>query len=183
MERWLAAVPGTGSLTNRSAVRTWSITETEGRTGLLQLRRDAYVLRADAAGTVAAINYDPGEIVPAGDSVVVVLVEQTSRVLGYLPEVNAGDVTAGMTVYLSSATRAGEIVPGEVVAMVPEIMAMPSQGSPFLNRSVRGRTVIIEPEEPGAFVPGESVKIQLTRPILSVMKDWILGRSKRDGST
>lgn len=150
--------------------------DAETRTGLLRLRRRNYVLRARSAGIVADIGYDPGEVVPAGDTVVTVLVTETAQVVAYLPEANAGEVAVGDDVYLSSATRGGRIVPGHVTAIVPEIMAMPNQVNPFINRAFRGRRVIIKADDQDYFLPGESLKVQLGRPLISRLFDFLLGR-------
>jgi len=138
--------------------------------GWLSIRRNTYVLRARFAGLVVSINHEPGEVISAGEGVVTLLTEGTTKVVGYVPETNINDIHVGMTVYLAR-TSGGEIIPANVVALVPEVMGLPNRLSAFQGQTLRGQRAILVPEQPYPLVPGESITIQLQKPLHTLLAE------------
>ena len=134
------------------------------RLGLLKLRRDLYVLRAQQDGVISRIEKEPGEVVQAGEPILSLVVEGSQFVIGFLPEWNAYDIEVGREVVLRSPVgRRGEI-PATVTALGPEILALPGRVSPLPGQPMRGRRIILVPADPNAFLPGESVSIHVFEP-------------------
>ena len=125
------------------------------------------VLRANSDGVVSEIYYHPGSVVPAGMPIMTVVKSGPQQVIGFLSEINARSISLGMTAYLKSMTGQGPVVRARVTALLPDIATLPNRVSPFPTQTYRGRRVILEPVEPGNFLPGESVSIELQRPWLS----------------
>lgn len=148
------------------------------RLGLLDLRRRSYTLRSSTDGVVSRINNEVGDVVQAGASVVSVVAEGAQRIIGFLPEYNARAVREGMTAYVTRSTGGGGVVEARVVALVPEIVALPTRVNPTPSQSLRGRRVILVPSEPGDFLPGEGVAIYFERPLLTALAD-LLGWGKK----
>ncbi len=125
------------------------------------------VLRANSDGIVSEIYYHPGSVVPAGMPIMTIVKDGPQQVIGFLSEVNARSIALGMTAYLKSVNGEGTVVRARVIALLPDIATLPNRVSPFPTQTYRGRRVILEPVEPGNFLPGESVSIELQRPWLS----------------
>lgn len=137
------------------------------RLGLLNMRREAYTLRARCGGTVSAVYQQPGNVVLEGTPIVTIVAAGPRRVVGYLPESNAMAVREGQEAYVSRAAGGFGAVRAKVMAMMPEVAALPMRISPFPDRVYRGRRVMLELVEPNDFLPGESVSIRLSRPWLT----------------
>jgi multidrug resistance efflux pump len=137
------------------------------RLGLLELRREAYVLRAGADGTVSELLHEPGDVVSAGMPIMVVVIDSAPQVVGFLPEANARDISVGMTAYLRSTSGRGAIVRARIAALLPDIATLPTRVSPFPTQVYRGRRVVLVPTDPNDFLPGESVSIELQQPWFS----------------
>ena len=134
------------------------------RLGLLRQRRDLYVLRARQNGIISRIEKEPGEVVQAGEPILSLVVEGSQFIIGFLPESNAYDVEVGQAVMLRSPVGRRQEVPATVTALGPEILALPGRVSPLPGQTARGRRIILVPENPGAFLPGESVSIHVFGP-------------------
>jgi HlyD family secretion protein len=141
----------------------------QGELGLVQLRRNSYTLRAREEGTVSQIYSQPGDVVQGGTPVMTVVSKRVGQITGFLPESNARHVAVGMTVYLAHAVESGSVIRGRIVALTPEILALPNRVNPSPNQGLRGRRVIILPEEGHDFLPGEGISIELERPWLTLM--------------
>ena len=148
------------------------------RLGLLELRRQSYTLRSSTDGVVSRVNNEVGDVVQAGAAVVEVVADEVRRIIGFLPEYNARAVKEGMTAYVTRSTGGGAVVEARVVAMVPEIVALPTRVNPVPSQTLRGRRVLLVPTGPADFLPGEGVAIHFERPLLTALAD-LLGWGKK----
>lgn len=139
------------------------------RLGLLDLRRASYALRAGSDGIVSRLYHGAGDVVQGGIPIMTLVQEGVQRVIGFLPEHSAQDVTVGMPVYMTRAVGGGPVFSGKVTALVPEIMALPTRASPVPAQTWRGRRVIIDPLGPNDLLPGEGVSIYFERPWLTML--------------
>ena len=137
------------------------------RLGLLDFRREAYVLRAGSDGIVSELFHTPGSVVPAGIPIMTLVIDSARQIVGYLPEANARDISVGMIAYLKSTSGRGAVVQARVSALLPDIATLPTRVSPFPTQVYRGRRVVLVPTETDDFLPGESVSIELQTPWLS----------------
>lgn len=138
-----------------------------GRLGLLRLRRERYRMYADFDGEVSRVFHSPGETVLAGDPILIVVGRNVTGAEGFIPESTIADVRPGMTVFVTTTARLTESVQGRVVAITPDVMTLPGLANPIPQRTLRGRRVVVEFEEPAPFVPGESVIIQFEKPFIT----------------
>lgn len=168
-------VTGTAApATNMAGQADLDLEESKQRLGLLDLRRQSYVLRAGANGIVSRIDHQPGDVVQAGIPILSLVVDGVQRFVGFLPEYSAHEVTEGMEAYVSR-TAGGPIVRARVLAAIPEILNLPNRVNPFPAMPVHGRRVVLAPEEPNDLLPGEGVSIYFRRPWLSMFLDRLRG--------
>ena len=150
----------------------------ENRLNLLQRRRERYRMYADFDGEVSRIFHSPGETVLAGDPILVVVGLEIAGAEGFIPESTMADVRPGMPAYVATTARLGPSIQGRVVAVTPDVMALPGRANPLPQRTLRGRRLVVRFEEPSPFVPGESVIIQFDKPLIArLLKHWPGNRS------
>ena len=118
---------------------------------------------------MSRIASEAGDVVQGGVSILTVVSKKPGQVVGFLPESNARHLAVGMKAYLTRTIDGGPVVSAHIVALTPEILGLPNRVNPFPNQSFRGRRVILTPDEPNDFLPGESVSIELDRPWLSML--------------
>lgn len=134
---------------------------------LLRLRRERYRLYAEFDGVVSRVFHSAGETVLAGDPVLTVVGYKITGAEGFLPEATVADIRPGMNVYVTTTARLSDSVRGHIVAVTPDVMALPGRANPIPQRVLRGRRVVVDFDEPAPFIPGESVTIQFERPLLT----------------
>jgi len=130
----------------------------------LEMKIEACKLRAYKDGVVSRIYYYPGNIVPAGETVVANVVKTQPRIIGFLSEYNARDVTVGMKAFLTPVSGYGPVIEANVSAITPEIYSLPTRAQPVAGQSARGRRVVISVTGENELLPGESVEIRFSRP-------------------
>jgi HlyD family secretion protein len=138
---------------------TKAIFETINERRNLQL--DNYILRAARDGIVSRVFHRPGDVVQAGDAVLRVVEEKPQRVIGFLPEVYLGEINAGDEMRIWEMSRASVSYPSTVLAIAPEVRALPGRVSPIRDQGVRGRNVIMQINGEHHLVPGQTVRITL----------------------
>jgi multidrug resistance efflux pump len=172
LRQWLEGL-GAGTNTGFSAAPP----EAE-RLGLLELRRRRYTLRAGAAGCVSRVLHQPGDVVSAGQPIVRLVVRGSHRVIGFLPETNARDLTLGMEVFITKRRGGGHSIPATVTALGPEILGLPGRISPIPGQTVRGRRVVFTPGTQIDLLPGEAVSVRVVVP----WREWLFGRRATESS-
>jgi len=133
------------------------------RQRLLQMRLDGYSLRALRDGTVSRVFKQPGEVVAAGETVLRLVAGGNGRIVSFLPEGQARDVLAGDQAYVESSRSASRRVRATVTVVGPDILTHPGRVSLIRGQPVRGRRLIVTPEEDHGLIPGETVSIWLSR--------------------
>ncbi len=164
MEVWLSSEAVVAE-TNSVDILAWDLETGRRRIGLLHLRREAYILRAQADGMVAQIFHEAGEVGQAGMPIVSLIHKGTEQVIGYLAESSAHEVTIGMPVFIRANREGSTMLKGEVISMLPESLGLPRRLNPFPGRTFRGRHVIIDVEENNELLAGEAVTISLEEPL------------------
>lgn len=154
--------------------------ETAEQVRLLDVQIEACNLRARDDGIVSRIYYYPGSTVAEGSPVVASVVSGEPRVIGFLSEYNARDVTVGMKAYLTPVSGHGPVIEAEVVALTPEIYTLPSRASPISTQVARGRRVVLKVDKDCGLLPGEGVEIHVHRPWTTRLA-WTLFGEKDKG--
>lgn len=154
--------------------------EAAGRARLLDVQIEACSLRALEDGIVSRIYYYPGNMVPKGDTVLSTVVSGEPRVIGFLSEYNARDVTVGMKAYLTTVSGYGPVVEAEVMALTPEIYSLPARVSPVVSQASRGRRVVLKIENDCDLLPGEGVEIHFHRPWTSRLIWSLFGEKDKE---
>jgi multidrug resistance efflux pump len=125
---------------------------------LLELRRKNFTLRATRDGTVSTILHNPGDIVAAGDPVLQVI-PLSASVVGFLPEIQLGELTVGQRMLIKRMSGRGTSVGAVVESIGPEVQTLPGRISPIRGQPLRGRRVMLKLDALHDFIPGETVKI------------------------
>jgi len=130
---------------------------------LLQMRRDGYFLRAQRDGTISRVFKQPGEVVAAGEVVLRLVAGGNGRIVSFLPEGQARNVSVGDQGYVESVRSASRRIRATVTVVGPDIVTHPGRVSLIRGQPVRGRRLILTPEEDHGLIPGETVSIRLQR--------------------
>jgi HlyD family secretion protein len=125
---------------------------------LLELRRKNFTLRATRDGTVSTILHNPGDIVAAGDPVLQVI-PLSDSIVGFLPEIQLGELTVGQRMLIKRMSGRGTSVGAVVESIGPEVQTLPGRISPIRGQPLRGRRVMLKLDALHDFIPGETVKI------------------------
>ncbi len=184
MEAWLSSdvmVPDT----NDVSILEWDLETGRRRIGLLHLRRESYILRAQADGMVAQVFHEAGEVGQAGTPILSLIHADTEQVIGYLAESSSHEVTVGMSLFVKANRKNSVPIQGRVISMLPEILGLPNRLNPLPGRTFRGRHVIISLEEENDFLAGEAVTISLEKPLferwLQAIHAWITSDAEKEG--
>lgn len=139
----------------------------------LRARRQEYVLRSPAAGIVSQVMFRPGDAVAAGTPVIVVIETPSTRVIGFIPEINAREAKARQAVSVERMYGLGTSYPATVTSLEPAIRGLPGQVNPVPGRVMRGRRIYCELTGPTDLLPGETVQIRLRSPFWAPLeKVW-----------
>jgi multidrug resistance efflux pump len=124
----------------------------------INMRRETYALRATRDGVVSLILHTPGGIVAAGDPVLQVI-PLSDSVVGFLPEIQLGELTVGQRMLIKRMSGRGTSVGAVVESIGPEVQTLPGRISPIRGQPLRGRRVMLKLDALHDFIPGETVKI------------------------
>ena len=124
----------------------------------INMRRETYALRATRDGVVSRILHTPGGIVAAGDPVLQVI-PLSDSVVGFLPEIQLGELTVGQRMLIKRMSGRGTSVGAVVESIGPEVQTLPGRISPIRGQPLRGRRVMLKLDALHDFIPGETVKI------------------------
>lgn len=158
-----------GRLTPGSGV----VAASQQRVNLLKLRKEGYTIRARRGGLVSQIRHLPGDVVPAGDPVVVTVVMDEQRFIGFVPEWRVYHWTVGDRARVFRRSAPTTFHRAHVVSVAPEIMALPGRVSPIQGQPVRGRRLVLVPDSPAEFIPGEEVIIDVEVPKWKGYVEWL----------
>jgi multidrug resistance efflux pump len=126
----------------------------------LALKRNAYVLRATRDGVVSRIFHEAGDVIAAGEPILRLVGQRSSRIVGFLPEIHLTDLSVGQEVSVWRGTGSGARVTAVVSSIAPEVQSLPSRVSPIPGEPLRGRRVILSITDDHDFVPGETVQVR-----------------------
>lgn len=167
--RWMSGPDAqplpTGVATNLPAGTQAELALRQETMGLLQLRRQAYTLRAMRAATVSRVRRAPGEIVRAGEEIMTIVYHGDHTITGYLPESNMNELQVGQLVYITRSAKLSAPIYAHVRDLGPEVMGLPGRVSPVPGQTLRGRRVVLEPDGDADLLPGETVGIHLRPPL------------------
>jgi multidrug resistance efflux pump len=157
---------GKGGITNYQAVAQAQ------RVAGLEARRRECILRSPADGVVAQVMFRAGDVVMAGTPVAIVVEQPSARVIGFIPEINAHEVSLGQVVRVERMYGVGVSYGAQVTAMEPAVRGLPGQVNPVPGRVMRGRRVYCHLKEPTDLLPGETVQIRLATPFWAPLSDY-----------
>jgi multidrug resistance efflux pump len=156
-------------------------TKEPGAEGSLPEMRAAYTLRAQSAGTVGSIAYQPGSVVPAGEPVVTIIRDVPPTIVGYMLERETVDLHPGQTVYIYDVEARQVPLQGTISTLSPYIGPVPILSARSASEILRGRQVTIVPDDYDfPFTPGAAVRISVAAPrrlsTIEDLKSWIASR-------
>jgi HlyD family secretion protein len=130
---------------------------------ILRKERENMTLRAARSGGVYRIEKEPNEIVRTGEAVVRIVAEPT-HIVGFLPQDEAGRVSAGDTLWVASSADRHTAYASKVIAVSPRMSNTPDRASPLPNKMLRGREITLTLPEEMTWVSGQTVVINLKKP-------------------
>ncbi len=139
-----------------------AMTVQEVRIEKVQLAIGRLVLRAPAAGALAAIFHRDGEVVAAGEPVASIVEPRSGAVVAYLPETRiraAADIVAGDEVALRRAGTAGPGLAGAVASVGASVERLPLRLDPAAAVPGWGLAVRISLPDSLKAMPGERFEV------------------------
>ena len=124
-----------------------------------QAQKESYTLRATRDGVVSRIYGEPGDVINLGQEIVRLVTEKSTHIIGFLPEVNLGDLAVGQKTRVYRKSGSKNVYSAVVVSIAPEIQALPARVTVIKGQSIRGRRIILQIEGEHDMVPGETVRI------------------------
>jgi HlyD family secretion protein len=125
-------------------------------------------LEARAAGVVAEVLHQPGDVVETGDPVVRISNVSTARIIAFMPEEKRMDIAEGERCKII-ATTSRNVYQGEVKTVTADIRKLPVFTG-FGDQILRGRRIVIQLDDGLELVPGEQVVVV---PDVSVLDQWM----------
>jgi len=156
-------------LARREAMQARWTGETDG--GWLARIRDEYTLRVQHDGVISTVHVRPGQVVETGIPVVTLLVDQSPRVIGFLPEWDLQPVVAGQRMHMMR-TAGGPVLEGRVVSISPEMRTWAADVSPVPGRVMRGREFVVEVVDEADLLPGEAMTLYTERRWWEALQFW-----------
>ncbi|MEI6655274.1 MAG: HlyD family efflux transporter periplasmic adaptor subunit [Verrucomicrobiota bacterium] len=127
--------------------------------------RENHTLRAASAGSIWLINFQEGEVVAAGATVVEIIKHVAPTVEAFVPETLTIQVTVGQEFRVSTLTAPNQYYRATLTAITPQVVGQIDKANIMVNRVIRGRRLLLTPIEKSTLLPGESVMIeQLPKP-------------------
>jgi multidrug resistance efflux pump len=119
---------------------------------------------------VARVQAQPGDVVQAGQEVARIVSENSTRVIGFLPEVFLGSVKKGDQAVIWRE-RDGKSFVASVESIAPDVRTLPGRITPMKAQTMRGRRVVLKISDPADLTPGETVRIKPhTQPFSYIRK-------------
>jgi len=142
----------------------------KAKLAMLNLQIESYTLKASRDGIVARVQAQPGDIIQAGQVVVRLVSENSTRVVGFLPEVFLGNVEAGSKAVIWRERDAVHMA-AVVESIAPDVRTLPGRITPMNSQSIRGRRIVLTVSGNHRLIPGETVKIKPhPKPLIDLKK-------------
>jgi multidrug resistance efflux pump len=126
---------------------------------LLKMRAEHMVLRSPIEGYIAGIHAASGNVVTAGEPLIVVVESIPRQVIAYLDENRLCPVASGDTVILRPRDKAASPLQGRVISVSSTVSQIPQRLWPVPNRPQWGKQLFIRADSSRALVPGEKFDI------------------------
>lgn len=162
--------------TELEAAKTWNMGTTNliarlpdagNLLATLEQRKTFAKIFARRDGIVSRVLHGPGDVVPAATPIVSTVVDDSQRIVAFIPEWLAHAVKTGDAAHITRPDRTGIPLTGKIVALGPEIMGLPGRISPVPGQTTRGLRALLVINEKNDLMAGEAVTIHLSRP------EWI----------
>jgi multidrug resistance efflux pump len=150
---------------------------------LLKMRAENLVLRSPADGYVAGIDAASGDVVVAGEPLIVIVEASPRQVIAYLDENRRCPVAAGDTVILRPRNKEASPMQGTVVSVSSTVSKLPQRFWMSPNRPQWGKQVFIRADSSRTLIPGEKFDI-VPNPKTGAMNFTAVSANEgRDGKT
>jgi len=145
--------------------------------GALGLEKESLTLTASRSGIVTEIAREQGEVVGEGQTILTIVDDQPTRVIGLLGESRARDLEVGEKYVVHGDYNPEQLYEATLIQVMPEISALTRGQILMPTRTIRGRMVYFEVRGEHGLLAGESVTLRTDRSVLMKIKDRIAGRS------
>lgn len=134
---------------------------------LKKLQASQCRLEAAAAGVVAEVLHQPGDVIKTGEPVIRISNVSTSRIIAFMPEEQRMDLGEGEPCRVIASTSR-MLYHGQVKSVTADIRKLPVFTG-FTDQILRGRRIVIELDDGAELVPGEQVVVV---PDVSIFDQW-----------
>jgi multidrug resistance efflux pump len=138
-----------------------AIEEQERRVDVLTLERRGLTLRSPISGQVTGVLHTDGNVVRAGEPILVVTGEQVDRVVAYIRPDQSQSVEPEMTVQLRSAGQRFRTMTAGVSEVGASIERLPERLWRTAGRPEFGRPFTVNLRPGMSLLPGEPIRIRL----------------------
>lgn len=129
----------------------------------LQIRRKALELRAPASGRITMLWRRTGEVIAAGEPIVMMVSTRAARVLTCVAETAAMDIRVGDIAELTVRGSDGEPLRGRAVALGPLVEEVPLRCRRVPDQPAWGRNVVVQLDNPVELLPGLAFDVRFQR--------------------
>jgi len=126
---------------------------------LLKMRMENLVLRSPVDGYIASIKAASGNVVTAGDPLIVVVQSRPQQIIAYSDENRLCSLVPGETVVLRPRNKATPPMQGRVVSVSPTVTQLPPRFWLMRQRPLWGRRIFIQADSSRDLIPGERFDI------------------------
>ena len=133
----------------------------EARVRELELQIAATTIRAPISGTISAVLRDPGQVVLAGDDIMLIASESSRHILTYVRENQGIQPEVGMKVLVRPRTDNAGTIPTVVLRVGAAVEEVPAHQRVDPSRPEWGLPVLIAAPQEADLVPGQLVGIAL----------------------
>lgn len=130
----------------------------------IALQISSLTLRAPGDGVVSVVNRRPGEVVAAGEAILVLVSHRPGVFAVYVPERQVHVPSVGDQVGLSRRGIFATTGHGHVIEISPDIIELPPRLRPSPQLPVWGRRILIDASESESMrdvPPGEEIRVQI----------------------
>lgn len=130
---------------------------------LLEARREGLTLRAPTSGLVSLVLRPAGEVVAAGESVLLVVADRVASAVACVKESDGIGLSVGMEARVWPAGSTGEGRRAVLASLGPMMLALPPECPSAGVLPVRGRLATLRLDDVAGIVPGQSLHVRFSR--------------------
>jgi len=139
----------------------------------LELERGGLMLKAGRSGVVTAVIRQVGEVVQPGQPIVTIVDNAPMHVIALLSEKRARSITTGKVYLIYPDYTPEKMYQAKLTKLMPDIIGIRRGATIMPDRTVRGRSMVLEIMGDHDLLPGEAVTLRSDKSMLLNLKDKV----------